>query len=348
MKIRNISGLFDEQNVLEKLTQLGDPLVLIKEHIDFGVYKDLLNKFFNRDEEAKAGRGRPGYDVVTMLKILFVQRLYNLSDEQIEFQINDRLSFRRFLHIAFSDAVPDCKTVWAFKETLKVENYTEDIFNTFLEQLAAKNLIAKEGKMLDATIVSVPIQRNSRGDNEEIKMGITPKAFIEKPNKLRQKDTEARWTKKHNKNYFGYKNHVKADAKNKFILNYKITDASVHDSQVCVDLLNEKDRAEPFYADSAYQTPEIKEKLADLKMHGQIVEKGYRNKPLTDGQNASNKTISKTRARVEHIFGFMYNSMNDGMFVRTIGKKRATLIIGLNNWVYNICRYTQLKKSGIA
>jgi len=61
-------------------------------------------------------------------------------------------------------------------------------------------------------------------------MGVTPKSFIEKPNKLRQKDIEARWTKKHNKNYFGYKNHVKADAKNKFILNYKITDASVHDS----------------------------------------------------------------------------------------------------------------------
>ena len=188
--------------------------------------KELLNKFFNRDEEAKAGRGRPCYDVVTMLQILFVQRLYNLSDEQIEFQINDRLSFRRFLNIAFSDAVPDCKTVWNFKETLKVENYTEDIFNTFLEQLASKNLIAKEGRMLDATIVSVPIQRNSRADNEEIKMGVTPKSFIEKPNKLRQKDTEATWTKKHNKNYFGYKNHVKADAKNKFILNYKITDAT--------------------------------------------------------------------------------------------------------------------------
>jgi len=95
-----------------------------------------------------------------------------LSDAQIEFQINDRLSFCRFLNIAFSDAVPDCKTVWNFKETLKVENYTEDIFNTFLEQLASKNLIAKEGKMLDATIVSVPIQRNSRADNEEIKWGL--------------------------------------------------------------------------------------------------------------------------------------------------------------------------------
>ena len=85
MKIRNISGLFDEQNVLEKLTRYSYPLVLIKEHIDFGIYKELLNKFFNRDEEAKAGRGRACYDVVTMLQILVVQRLYNLSDEQIEF-----------------------------------------------------------------------------------------------------------------------------------------------------------------------------------------------------------------------------------------------------------------------
>lgn len=348
MKIHNPKGFFDEHQVLEKLTKLGDPLVLIKEHIDFTLFRELLNKIFNRNDQTHSGKGRPSYDVVTMLKIIFVQRLYNLSDDQIEFQINDRMSFRRFLEMPLSDAVPDCKTVWSFRESLKKENYVEEIFTTYLQQLESKNLIAKEGKMLDATIVSVPVQRNNREDNKTIKEGNIPESFTKNKNKLEQKDLDARWTQKHNKSYYGYKNHVKGEVKNKFITGYKVTDASVHDSQVCEEMLTEKDKGESFYADSAYQTPEIKEKLVSLEMNENIVEKGYRNKPLTEEQKASNKIISKTRARVEHIFGFMTTSMNDGTFTRTIGIERAKVIIGLNNWVYNICRFIQLKKLKIA
>ena len=119
MKIYNRQGLFDEQNVLEKLTKLGDPLVLVSQHIDFTLFKDKLLKFTGRAEATeKPAKGRPSYDVVTMIKIIFLQRLYNLSDDQVEFQITDRLSFRRFLGIPFSAAVPDCKTVWAFRELL--------------------------------------------------------------------------------------------------------------------------------------------------------------------------------------------------------------------------------------
>ena len=123
MKIKNITGLFDEENVLEKLTKLGDPLVLISKHIDFGLFKETILKYTGRSvDTAKPSKGRPSYDVVMMVKILFIQRLYNLSDEQIEFQILDRLSFRRFLEIPFSDSVPDCKTVWAFREALNKDN----------------------------------------------------------------------------------------------------------------------------------------------------------------------------------------------------------------------------------
>ena len=120
MKINNFPGLFDMQQVLEKLTLLGDPLVILDKYVDFEVFRSELNAIFKRTDDVKPKPGRPSYDVVHMMKILFVQRLYNLSDEQIEFQINDRLSFRRFLHIPFSIAVPDCKTVWLFREELIV------------------------------------------------------------------------------------------------------------------------------------------------------------------------------------------------------------------------------------
>lgn len=345
MKIRNIAGLFDEQHVLGKLTQLGDPLVLIKKHIDFDLYTPVPAQAPGRDEAAKPKAGRPAFPIATMLKILFVQRLYNLSDEQTEFQINDRMSFRRFLDMPFSDAVPDCKTVWAFREKLKDTEQVETIFAAFIGQLEDKNLIAKEGKMVDATIISVPIQRNSREDNKTIKDGQIPESFTAHPATGRQKDTDARWTKKNNISYFGYKNHIKADRRNKFILTYTVTDASVHDSQPCPGLLSESDKGEPFYADSAYHSGDIEASLSALEMEGRIIAKAYRNTPLTEADHADNKLISRHRARVEHIFGFMENSMNDAMFIKVIGKARAAVVIGLSNWVFNICRYIQVIKA---
>lgn len=351
MKIRNLAGFFDEHNVLEKLTRLGDPLVLINQHIDFELFRETILKFSGRKaDETKPGKGRPGYDAVVMMKILFLQRLYNLSDEQLEYQVVDRLSFRRFLNISFSDAVPDCKTVWAFRELLNKdgEDRSKEIFELFLSKLNQDGLIAKEGKMIDATLVSVPVQRNSRTGNADIKEGKTPQTFIEHPDRLAQKDLDARWTKKNNVSYFGYKNHIKAETKRKFITGYVVTDASVHDSVVACGLLSEEDKGQDFYADSAYQTPGIKEKLVALEMKEHIIEKGHRNHPLTQGQKQTNKKKSKTRCRVEHIFGFMGNSMNDATFIQTIGQARATVVIGLNNLAYNICRYVQLKKYGWA
>jgi transposase, IS5 family len=347
MKISNITGLFDEENVLSKLTKLGDPLVLIEKHINFSLFKENILQFTGRlADTEKPVKGRPAYDVVTMMKIIFLQRLYNLSDDQAEFQITDRLSFRRFLAIPLSNAVPDCKTVWAFREALNKEgeDRTKQLFELFLNKLNDEGLLAKEGKMMDATIVSVPIQRNSRDENKEIKEGKTPASFSKNKNKLAQKDTDARWTQKNNINYFGYKNHIKAETKRKFITDYKVTDAAPHDSTVACDLLNESDKGQDFYADSAYQTDAIKDKLKALEMKEHIIEKGHRNHPLTAGQKQTNRKKSKTRCRVEHIFGFMETNMNDGTFIRTIGKARATVIIGLNNLVYNICRYVQLKK----
>ena len=347
MKIKNLTGLFDEQNVLDKLTKLGDPLVLVAKYIDFNLFKDTILKYTGRSVDTeKLSKGRPSYDVVTMIKILFIQRLYNLSDEQLEFQIVDRMSFRRFLEIPFSNSVPDCKTVWAFREHLNKDNEdrSKELFELFLNKLNGDGLIAKEGKMMDATIVSVPVQRNNREENKEIKEGKTPEKFTENKHQLAQKDMDARWTKKNHVSYYGYKNHVQAETKRKFVTDYIVTDASPHDSTQACELLKEGDKGQDFYADSAYQTPEIKARLEELEMNEHIIEKGKRNAPLTEGQKQTNRKKSKTRCRVEHIFGFMTNSMHDGTFIRTIGKARAKVVIGLNNLVYNICRYIQLKK----
>ena len=305
--------------------------------IDFEIFRELLETSLHKTPKGKGGR--PPYDYVLMFKILILQRYYNLSDDQTEYQINDRMSFMRFLNLTISDDIPDSKTIWHFTEILTDLNLVKDLFDLFGKELEKLGLIVNEGKIIDASFVEAPKQRNNREDNQKIKQGQGEDLWKDKPNKKRQKDTDARWTKKNNQNHYGYKNHTKIDGKSKLIDTYKVTDASVHDSQTLDELLNEKDKGQNLYADSAYVGQEniLKNKEVNNKIH----EKGYKNKPLTESQKASNKEKSKTRARVEHIFGFMENSMN-GMFFRKIGIKRAETNIGLNNLTYNMFRKIQL------
>ena len=174
---------------------------------------------------------------------MILQRYYNLSDDQVEFQINDRMSFMRFLNLSIADDVPDSKTVWHFREQLTDLDMVEDLFALFLKELDKLGLIVNEGKIIDASFVETPRQRNSREENKQIKEGVIPERIDANPHVKRQKDTDARWTQKNNVNYFGYKNHAKQDAGSKIIVGYAVTDASVHDSQV----LDENDKGEDFY-----------------------------------------------------------------------------------------------------
>ena len=332
-------SFFDEEFRLEKLTVQKDPLLKLKERIDFELFRPLPEEAFHNDE--KGTGGARAYDYVLMFKILILQRYYNIGDDKMEFQILDRLSFMRFLELTLSDKVPDAKTIWLFRENLSNKNISEKLFALFMEVLKKKGLLLNEGKIIDASFVEVPIQRNGREENKQIKEGKTPDQWKENPHKLSQKDTDARRTKKNGKSYYGYKDPVKTDKKSKLIDSYTVTDAGVHDSQQTANLLTGNDKGQALHADSAYSGDPIAEIVEEKEMINQIHEKGYKNKPLTDEQKASNKIKSKTRARVEHIFGFIENSMN-GSFIRSIGIIRATAIIGLMNLTYNMFRYMQL------
>lgn len=343
MKNINPLGLFDDHFLVEKLNKLGNPLQKLDHYIDWAIFETTINEHFNRDSKVPAKGGRPSFNKLMMFKALLIQSLYNLSDDQLEYQIIDRTSFKLFLGLKKSDKVPDSKTFWAFREQLIENNIIEKLFSSFNKTLDTAGIFANEGKMVDASFVEAPRQRNSREENKHIKeTGTAPDSWKENPNKLRQKDIDARWTKKNFVTYYGYKNHIKADTKTKLIETYEVTSASVHDSQTINGLLTEKDEGQPFYADSAYTGEEQEKIYTDKKVINKVIEKGYRNKPLTEEQKANNKTKSKTRARVEHIFGFVENSMNRSI-VRTIGFSRAKAKIGIMNLTYNICRCTQLK-----
>jgi len=277
---------------------------------------------------------------------MILQRYYGLGDTQIEYQILDRISFKKFLGLESGDKVPDEKTVWAFRENLTNSGLVEELFAQFVQYLELNELIINEGKMVDASFTVAPRQRNTREENKIIKEGRGDELWNAQPNKKRHKDIDGRWTKKNGETFYGYKNHAKVDTKSKFINNYKVTDASVHDSQPLDDLLTEKDENQDFHADSAYTGVEQEKVISKYKMKNHVNEKGYRNKPLTNEQKADNREKSKTRARVEHVFGFMEQSMN-GLYLKSVGITRATGIIGLINLTYNLFRYEQVVRLNI-
>jgi len=273
-----------------------------------------------------------------MFKILVLQKYFDLSEEQTEFQILDRFSFQRFLGLDVGDKVPDKNAIWAFKERLG-EAGLRACFDLFDEVLRETGLLASKGKIVDASFVEVPRQRNTRQENAQIKQGEIPEEWTDQPDKLAQKDVDARWAKKNEERHYGYKNHVKCNAKTKLIENYAVTDASVHDSRPLIELLSKSDGR--LHADSAYRSAKTDEELKERGIQNHIHEKGARNRPLTEKQKESNTKKSRVRARVEHIFGFLVYRMRANR-IRTIGKQRAERGIGLGNLVYNFFRYVQL------
>lgn len=331
-----------------KLSALGDNLEKLNEMVNWEIFRSMLVKAVTV-EDPKGPGGRRRFDVVMMFKILVLARLFNLSDDQTEYQINDRISFMRFLGLGLSSTVPDAKTIWLFRERLKNAEIMDDLFAQFNAQLEQKGLITREGTIVDATFVEVPKQRNHREENQAIKAGQVPEEWRKPENshKLAQKDTDARWTKKNNQTYYGYKDHVKADAKSKLITNYSVTHAAVNDNQEFVDLLRENDGL--LYGDCAYVGEKFVEQFPE-GVTNMIHEKAEKNRPLTEAQKASNREKSRIRCRIEHIFGYMTGAMH-GITVRSIGLARAKFNVGMLNLVYNLCRFTflmRLKKAEAA
>ncbi len=340
-------GFFDLGDRYAGLDKFGDPLVLLKKTIVWEFFRPELKAVWRRpDEKRKSNAGRPPWDEVLMFQVLVLQQLYNLSDDQIEYQIRDRLSFMRFLGLGIEDLVPDAKTVWLYREKLAKAGMIKTLFDKFDAYLRDNGYLAMGGQIVDASIVPVPRQRNTREENEAVKAGETPEDWDKNPRKKRQKDVDARWTKKHGKSHYGYKNHINADRRHKFIRDYEVSDASVHDSQKFDDLIDAQNTASDVWGDSAYRSAGTERKLSEKGYRSHIHHKGKRAKPLTARQMKANKTRSKVRVRVEHVFGFQERSMG-GKFIRTIGLARASVKIGMMNLIYNMNRLVQFER-GVA
>lgn len=341
-------GFFDISQRYAGLDAKNDPLLKIDKVVPWEAFRSRLEAAWRKPAAArKSSAGRKPWDAVVMFKAIILCALYNLSDDQVEYQLRDRLSFMRFLGLGLEDRVPDAKTVWLYREQLTQAGVIAALFDSFDGYLKKRGYLAMGGQIIDASIVAVPKQRNSRDENARIKAGETPEGWEKQAAKRSQKDTDARWTKKHGKTHYGYKNHVNVDRRHKLVRRYQVTDAAVHDSQVLDDILDPDNTASDVWADSAYRSAEIEATLDEKGLKSRIHRKGRRNKPLSGREMRGNKTRSQVRARVEHVFGAQSNDMG-GTLVRSIGLVRVKARIGLKNLAYNMRRLVQLERLAAA
>ena len=249
-------GFFDENDLLQEISKLGDPLEKLNKFVKWEDFRGILTRALKKESQGLGGR--PPFDYVMMFKILMLQKLYNIADDMTEYLIKDRLSFQRFLGLSLCDTVPDAKTIWHFREELNKAKIMDTVFYRFVEQLEEKGIITRSGSIVDAAFVDVPRQRNTREENKEIKEGKTPEGWEKEENrhKKAQKDMDARWATKNKERHYGYKNHIKIDKKSKIITKYRVTSAEVHDSRELKNLI-EKKKDRRLYGDSAYTGEEV-------------------------------------------------------------------------------------------
>ena len=310
----------------------------LAETIPWEDFRTMLESIFEREEKSPVGRKHT--DVIIMFKLLVLQQYLNCSDMMLEYQVRNNLCLRYFVGLGVEDSVPDGNTVWHFRRRLQQAGIAAQLFHLFNDHLKREGLAPCGGQIIDSTIIPVPKQHNRREENAAIKRGELPHRWEDNPARLRQKDQDARWTKKNQASYYGYKNSISIDATYGLIRSYEITPANVHDSQLLPALLDGENSDPMVWADAAYQSKAVETLLQEAGYESRIQEKGQRQHPISDAANQRNQERSKTRCRVEHVFGRITNSMQ-GKFTRCIGLAAVTLWWSLRNLTYNFIRFAQ-------
>jgi len=273
----------------ENVRKNGDRLAKVDSLIDWEAFRPIIRPLYrNRTPRG----GRPNVDEVVMVKLLVLQEWYGLSDPELERQVDDRLSFQRFL--GFPEKAPDYSTVWQFRERLAETGRDRLVWKELQRQLDMKGLKVKKGVVQDATFITAdPGQAaKPRGDEAQTR-----------------RSRDGAWAKRKSGSVFGYKLHAKTDTDHGLIRDLETTPANVHDSRV--DLSRP---GEVVYRDKGYYG--VKPRGYDATMR-----RGVRGHPLSIRDRLRNRRIHRKRAPGERPFAVLKRVFNAGhMLVTTVAR----------------------------
>lgn len=315
----------------ERRTRISQKLEDIDRFVDWG---SLVEQIQVIDKSGTRKGGRPRYPLLKMLKLLFVQHLYNLSDPELEDQLLDRRSFRAFVGISSDDEVPDFTTVWLFKEKLIQHGLMDEVFISLVRQLERQNLVIKKGTMVDASIVS----SSNRPLSDKKRAEVAAQQQEDKTSTA-QVDLDAHATFKGGESYFGYKGHIGVDVGSKLIRQRAFTPANVHDSQVKLFCGDER----ALFGDKAYSNQQDKRDCRARGIFYGVLDKATRRRALSGKQKKRNRLLSGIRSAVEHPFAYMADKLG---YDKAVAKTRARnqLRFDMNCIVHNVMRGIHLLK----
>jgi len=344
------AGLFGLADHLKRLSAYGDPLEELSRIIDFEAFRPTLVAALAYGDGAKGGR--PPYDPVAMLKALILAAQNNVSDARMEYLIRDRLSWLRFLGFDLGAPTPDANTIRLFREKLTEAGALDTLLADFDRHLKERGYLAMGGQTVDATLVAAPKQRNTQAEKAAIKDGKKAgEIWPDQPAKAAQKDTDARWTVKFAKAKpaadgkpqvaiaipsFGYKSSIAICRAFGFIRKNKVSDAARFDGRMLREVVTNDNTASDVWADTAYRSQANERWLKRMGRVSRIHRRKPRGRAMPERTAKANAAKSKVRARVEHVFAHQKDKM--GLFIRTIGIKRAEAKITLANLAYNMSR----------
>ena len=275
--------------------------------------------------------GEKAWPPLMMFKALLLQSWYSLSDPGLEKQLARDLLFRRFVDLSLSESVPDHSTFWRFRNLLEDTGLLETLLEEINAQLAVKGLLIRSGEVsiIDASVIKAKQNRPKKDKNGN-----------------NTQDPEAAYNVKQGsdgkiKTTYGFKTHANVD-EDGFIKTFDYTAGNVHDSNVFETLLTGHEKE--VYADSAYKSNAHDQMLKRKGTRNRVLERAYRNKPLTAGQKHANRMNSGVRSIVERVFGVLKLHYGMGQ-ARYLGLSRNKARFGLMSLAYNIKRGVSIQRS---
>jgi IS5 family transposase len=316
----------------------------IDQTLEWGPFEEKLAVVYN------APKGRPSYPPLMLFKILLLQLWYKLSDPGVEDALNDRKSFARFVGLRLDQRAPDFSVISRFRTQLVKLGLMQPLFDELNRQIEAKDLILKQGVLLDATLIGSaarppaaprvkktpkPAARPAGGQHPDPALQTaTPDTTDPFTAGKRSKiDPDARWARKGRKASFGYKLHIAADDERRIVRAYRVTPANRNDCELGPDLVQPDGGAH--YADKGYSSQPMRQKLQRLGLPDGVMRLGNKHHPLPPADRRRNRTLARLRCRVEGVFGEIKRGF--GLYrARYLGLPKVQLDCDLAVFAFNL------------
>lgn len=312
-------ALTHEHNAIKELDELNAL-------VDWRLIEDQLRDIHNKQAGEKA------WPPLMMFKALLLQAWYKLSDPALEKQLARDLLFKRFVGLSLSDNVPDHSSLWRFRNLLEQKALYEPLVEELNQQLERQGLIISTGEVsiIDASVIEAKQSRPNKDKDGHSTQDPEAAYNVKSGSDGKRKTT------------YGYKLHANVE-EDGFIKRYELTAGNVHDSTVFESLLTGQEEAA--YADAAYKSRQHDEYLEEQCIDNRVLNRAYRNRPLSEAQKKENRIHSATRSIVERVFGVL--KLHYGMAkARYMGLARNKARIGLMVFAHNLKRAGAIQAIG--